>query len=137
MFATAAPASNVPAPEPTRPSATSPTATVKPMAGLGNELHIESNQHGISLQGEIDAHTGPELERTLADLLESSPTSVEIDMSGVTFMDSSGLRVVLALTRRARGQGGDIVLVAPTSVVSRLVEVSGLQAHLTIRGEAT
>lgn len=107
------------------------------MAGLGNELHIESNQHGISLQGEIDAHTGPELERTLADLLESSPTSVEIDMSGVTFMDSSGLRVVLALTRRARGQGGDIVLVAPTSVVSRLVEVSGLQAHLTIRGEAT
>ena len=103
------------------------------MAELGTDLDIEPGDEGVTLTGEIDAHTAPELDRALDPLLRRSPATVAVHMSGVTFMDSSGLRVVIAATQRARDGGGDLLLVAPTPAVRRLVEVSGLDDHLSLR----
>lgn len=105
------------------------------MSEIGTELVITAVGSGLELSGEIDAHTAPELDRRLGDLLADSPL-VELHMGGVTFMDSSGLRVLIAATEACRGRDGDLVLVTPTAIVSRLVEVSGLDGHFTIRADA-
>ena len=105
------------------------TTTVRPMSEIGAQLDISVTTDGWALNGEIDAHTAPTLERTLAQLPGDVAT---IDVAGVTFMDSSGLRVLMAATLRARESGGDLIIAHPTPGIVRLVEISGLSEHLRL-----
>jgi anti-anti-sigma factor len=101
------------------------------MAELGTQLQIAEDERGLVLDGEIDAHTAPRLEAAIERALEVSPT-VRLHMAGVSFMDSSGLRVMIATTESSRARGGDLVLEAPSATVARLIEISGLVDHLTV-----
>lgn len=104
-------------------------STVRRMSELGSQLDISPTDSGWALSGEVDAHTAP----SLAAALESLPGgTVQIDMSEVSFMDSSGLRVLLEATARARSAGGDVVVVRPSATVTRLVEISGLADQLRL-----
>src|SRR5580765_2581633 len=69
-----------------------PTTTVRRMSEMGSQLEISSLADGWKLSGEVDAHTAP----TLANAMVSLPPGlVKVDMQGVSFMDSSGLRVLM------------------------------------------
>ena len=99
------------------------------MSELGSQLEISATANGWTLSGEVDAHTAP----TLAGAMEALPGGVVmLDMAGVSFIDSSGLRVLMEASTRARQGGGDLVVVSPSPAVARLVEISGLgeQIHL-------
>lgn len=107
-------------------------ASVPAMADLGTQLDIEAVDDGFVLTGEIDAHTAPLLDDALGERMSSGSVTTRLDMGGVTFMDSSGLRVVIARTQSARTAGGDLVLASMTPTVQKLIEVSGLRDHLSI-----
>lgn len=90
-------------------------------------LFIATPETGVYvLSGEVDAHTAPQL----ADHFESLPGGAEgalvIDMAAVTFMDSSGLRVLIELNRRASEAGTSLTVRAPSRSVARIIEISGL-----------
>lgn len=102
------------------------------MSDIGTELQITPVDTGFELAGELDAHTAPSLEHRLQEQVEVS-SDIELHLAGLSFMDSSGLRVLLATTERCRTGDGDLVLVEPTPTVSRLLEVSGLADHFTVR----
>jgi anti-sigma B factor antagonist len=59
-------------------------------------------------------------------------SDIRLDMSGVEFIDSSGLGVLVAITEAARAAGGDLVVVAPGRAVVRLLELSGLAEHIHV-----
>lgn len=99
------------------------------MSELGAQLDIAANDAGWVLSGEVDAHTAPALAAALATLPDGVVT---VDVADVSFMDSSGLRVLLEATTRARGSGGEVVLARPTSAIIRLVEISGLADQLRL-----
>lgn len=105
------------------------------MSERGTQLTIESADGGLRLAGEVDAHTAPRLDEALAPLVDAGG-EVRLDISGVSFMDSSGLRVVIGATEATRAAGGDLVLVGPTDLVRRLLSVSGLTDHLTLVDES-
>ena len=101
------------------------------MSDLGARLEISASSTGWEVSGEIDAHTAP----TLAAAMAEMPTGVvTIDMAGVSFMDSSGLRVLIEAATRARDGGGDLVIANPTPGITRLVEISGLGGQLRLDG---
>ncbi len=101
------------------------------MSDLGARLEISASSTGWEVSGEIDAHTAPTLAAAMAEL----PTGVvTIDMAGVSFMDSSGLRVLIEAATRARDGGGDLVIANPTPGITRLVEISGLGGQLRLDG---
>ena len=83
------------------------------------------------MQGEIDAHTAPMLALAMAELPEGVAT---VDVAGVSFMDSSGLRVLIEAATRARDVGGDLVIMHSTPGIARLVEISGLGGQLRLDG---
>ncbi len=93
-------------------------------------LRVERGPESIVLIGEIDAHT----EAQVRDELTRAPDSgdVRVDLSGVTFIDSSGLRVVLQTHQNLLQEGRRLVLVAPSTAVSRLIVVAGLVSHLHV-----
>ena len=93
-----------------------------------NRLNIDrTGDDRFDVVGEIDAHSAPAL---AAALEESTADTIVVDMSGVTFMDSSGLRVLLALAERSGGRS--LQIVQPSRPIMRLFEVSGLVDHFDI-----
>jgi anti-anti-sigma factor len=79
---------------------------------------------GLRLEGEFDVANAPELAAAICDLA-AKDGPVDVDMSGVTFMDTAGLH---ALVEGARSLDGDprIVVVDPPSRVVRLMDLIGL-----------
>lgn len=100
------------------------------MSDLGAELNVSATPTGWKLLGELDAHTAPALATTMTEL---PPGEVIVDMAGVSFVDSSGLRVLLDATNRARANGGDLALSGPQASIKRLIEISGLGDFMHIR----
>lgn len=91
-------------------------------------LAITSDGSRVSAAGEIDAHTAP----NLAAAIQRAGSTVSLDLSGIEFVDSSGLRVLIDEHQRLTDAGGGLTIVAPSEAVSRLFEISGVADYLTI-----
>jgi anti-anti-sigma factor len=81
--------------------------------------------------GELDLATGPVLERTLRDLVESGFDRLVIDLRRLVFMDSSGLRLIMRIDEAARRDGTQLSLIAGPPAVQRVFETTGLLDRLT------
>lgn len=80
----------------------------------------------VTLSGELDIYTVPGLRRDVADLDPAADTLL-VDMSHVTLIDSSGLGALVGLRSRAAHAGRHVGIVAPTSSVVRVLEITGLR----------
>ena len=82
--------------------------------------------------GELDLAAAPDLEKRLAEAESSDPAAIVVEMGEVGFIDSTGLRVLLAAAARAREGGWSFRVVAPTPQVARLLELTRSEALLEI-----
>lgn len=97
------------------------------------DVHLNEPGDGrldASLSGEIDLSTVADLESRLEEGLRANPELLVIDLREVTFLDSSGLRLLLRLDERQRGREGRLVLVRGGRRVSRVFELTGADEHL-------
>jgi anti-sigma B factor antagonist len=87
----------------------------------------------LTLRGELDLATAPELEELVNERIDESQ-EVVIDLRGLEFMDSSGIRVLVAAHARAGRTGTRLFIVRPEpqSAVAKIVEVSGLDRELNL-----
>ena len=85
----------------------------------------------VTISGEIDIATS----QAMRDALTTGPgpAHLEVDLSDVTFMDASGIGVLLAARQRAVDGGGSLTLRAPSWAVRRLTGVLGLDELLGTR----
>ena len=87
-----------------------------------------------SLAGELDLTTEARARRVLLDALASRPRELIVDMSAVTFIDSTGLRVLLTLRNRAATTGTRVVLSKIGPPVARTLEIANLESFFEIDG---
>jgi anti-sigma B factor antagonist len=88
------------------------------------QLSIREADPGVFIvTGEIDAHSAPALEARLG---EAKCGSVVLDLSGVEFIDSSGLRVLVTQQQRRTAQGHHFAVADPSVCVQRLFDMVGL-----------
>lgn len=87
----------------------------------------------VIICGEIDIATTGNLRDALTTALTRGP-HIEADLSAVTFMDASGIGVLLAVAKQAMDAGGTLTLRAPSRTVRRLVEILGLDEVLPVAG---
>jgi anti-sigma B factor antagonist len=103
--------------------------------GLRVALVADARGVAVLLAGELDLETAPELEQQLAALEESQRTRVVIDLGGVTFMDSAGLKAILAASEFAQSHGHTLVLRRGPRQVQRLIELTGVGDRLTFEDD--
>jgi anti-anti-sigma factor len=84
----------------------------------------------VAVNGEVDTATSPRLEQALAEALDAGPPVVWVDLAGVTFMDASGVGVLVSAAKRAQDLGGRLTLCAPSSAVLRVLDAADLQGLL-------
>ena len=87
----------------------------------------EGEAHVVALRGEIHVTTAPRLAEHLTNAIESGKTAIVLDMSGVEFIDSTGLSVLLNALRFAGQRQGRLVLVCTNPTVLRLFQITGLE----------
>ena len=82
----------------------------------------------MTVRGEVDLDTAPQLRQKMTDVLSHGPeASLHLDLSGVSFMDSAGLLALFTARRTARLMGGDLVLTRTSPQVARLLAVTGAE----------
>jgi anti-anti-sigma factor len=93
-------------------------------------LTVQTEQHGdvvvLSIAGELDMATAPQLQDQITDLLDSGQNRLVLDLSDVSFCDSTGLSVFVRAKNSCDEIGGEVRLAAPQRGVRRILEVSGL-----------
>jgi anti-sigma B factor antagonist len=82
--------------------------------------------HVVSVAGEVDIATGPELERALLALPNDGAESVIVDFTECGFMDSTGLHILARSHQRLGRSGGRLAVVTANGGVLRVLELTGL-----------
>lgn len=93
----------------------------------------ENRQLTISLGGELDHHAAKGLMDSLDRCMEQNlPSKTILDLGGLTFMDSSGIAVVLRCKRRMEALGGNLVVVNIPRQAAKVLETAGLGRYINL-----
>jgi anti-sigma B factor antagonist len=86
----------------------------------------------VTVNGELDVSTVPAFNKELAELRHASASTVVLDLSATTFMDSTGLSAVLVAEMHARMRGQRFVVVAGPPHVHELFKLTGVDNFLEV-----
>jgi anti-sigma B factor antagonist len=85
----------------------------------------KDNTPVVSVSGRIDATTSKDLEAILSGLIDQNKSEIVIDLQGVTYISSIGLRVLLAAQKKVRAKNGSLILVSLQPFVREVFEMTG------------
>jgi len=89
----------------------------------------------VELSGELDQHSAPQVRDKLEACLDRGVTRIVYNMAGVTFMDSSGIGVILGRYRRLSSVHGSMDIVSAPESVNRILRMSGVYRLCTKEDE--
>ncbi|MGH2658474.1 MAG: STAS domain-containing protein [Actinomycetota bacterium] len=102
------------------------------------DLALESrNENGwavLQVRGEVDLYTSPQLRDGITELLDQGANRIVIDLSGIEFMDSTGLGVLVVGLKRAKERNGEFALVCREGSVQKILSITGLDRVFSIHG---
>jgi anti-anti-sigma factor len=102
---------------------------------------LEQGTRTISVRGELDLSTAPELEGPLTDAVENDAGSLLIDLTSCEFIDSTGIALIVRAWQRldSGGDGRSLAICSQNDQVRRVLEITGLELSIpvhTTRDEA-
>lgn len=107
---------------------------------LPQDLMVQTHRQGstvlVVVRGELDIATAPLLDAVLEGLVGVAPELVELDLSGVAFLDSHGLTTLTTARSRLAAAESVLVLRDPSPVVRRVLAICGLDRDFATAGAA-
>ena len=107
------------------------TGTTRKEAGLGLSINVGARQGGgtvVTLLGELDIASAPELRRTLERAIDADG-DVELDMRACSFVDSVGIATLVTAARQLSEQRRTLRLRGARERVRKILELAGLTSH--------
>ena len=86
----------------------------------------------VELAGDLDIVSAPALSSCLNDCLSEGCIEMTLDMTRLTFIDSSGLRVLVGVIKQLRSNGGRLILRNPPPIAQQVLGVTGLTPYLEV-----
>jgi anti-sigma B factor antagonist len=100
------------------------------------ELELSAREESgvaiLSVSGEVDLYTAPNLDERLSALIADGAHRIVIDFSDVEFLDSTGLGVVVKTLKRVREQEGSLMVVVPNDRIQKVFRITGLDQVVTL-----
>ena len=94
------------------------------------QIERSPDRECVAVLGELDIYTARSLERTVLELEDAKPLLLVIDLTGLSFIDSTGLSVLLAAAERARKQGRRLIVVRPPLPALRVFTLTRVDAGI-------
>lgn len=108
---------------------------------LTSPLHLSTvpdedrpSVYAVRLRGDVDAHGAPRLTEEIERLVASGARVLVVDCADVEFMDSSGLRALVAASQLLERDGGQLFIEGMSATVQRVLEITGLLSRYTRPG---
>lgn len=86
----------------------------------------------VEVDGDVDAHTAPMIREAVLKLLDEGHRHFVLDLGFVSFMDSMGLGVIVAITKRIREQEGSLRIASLSGRLLRILDLSGMRESYEI-----
>ena len=99
---------------------------------LGLSENIVDSQTVVEVRGDVDIHTAPQLRDRLIDVLTGGGKSVIVDLTSLTFMDSTGLGALVAARTHAEETNATLRIVCPSERLLKLFRITGLDRVFAI-----
>lgn len=100
------------------------------------DVTVTSRENGdrtvVEVTGEIDVYTAPALREELSRLVDGEHTNLVVDLTQVSFMDSTGLGVLVGALKKVRTLGGDLQLVITQERILKVFRITALTQVFTI-----
>jgi anti-sigma B factor antagonist len=93
---------------------------------------LSPDMYVISLTGEVDLYTAPELKQELVEVIGEGGREVVVDFSDTTFIDSTTLGVLVGGVKQLRTNDGRLSLVCDDRNITKIFEITGLDKVFTI-----
>lgn len=97
-------------------------------------LDVEERGDGtvIRVAGELDLETAPQLLAEADPHVDDGTGGLIVDLSGLAFIDSSGLSALIRINQRMIGTGRSFLIISPSPVVAKAFEITGLDQVLPL-----
>jgi anti-sigma B factor antagonist len=100
-------------------------------------LQIETAEAGgkivLTVRGDVDLSTSPELRTALTNAISTDPETVAVGLDDVNYMDSSGIATLIEALRTTRKKKINFLLVAPSKAVMRVMQMAKFDTVFDIR----
>lgn len=100
------------------------------MAMLSIETDTRQSVSLMKVKGRVDSETAPELDDALAKLLQDNRNKIVLDLEGVDYMSSAGLRAMVKAYQTAKKSGGDVRLASVSTPVEIILRTVGMMQML-------
>jgi anti-sigma B factor antagonist len=107
---------------------------IKQMSNSALNISTENYKRAavITISGRVDSSNAAEFDAALKNALAEGHHNLVIELSGVNYMSSAGLRAIVAAHRESRKKGGDVCLAAPSERVAEVLSLAGLHSVFTV-----
>ena len=100
----------------------------------GFDSELTDNELKIKLRGEIDHHSAAAVRVSIDEMIRShAPQRLTLDMSGVDFMDSSGLGLIMGRYTLMQSLGGEVCVLDPSPATERIMNLAGMERIINIK----
>ncbi len=96
------------------------------MADLKIETRMVNGKPVLDLTGEVDSYNAPKLRERMVTLIDEGNADLLINMTGVDYIDSTGLGTLVAGLKRASEKNGAIRIVCPNEQIFKVFNITGL-----------
>jgi anti-anti-sigma factor len=111
----------------------SPAERITELGQLTVRSDRRGDTHTIALSGEMDLSNAGEVERELLHAEATDARTIVVDLSELTFMDSTGIRLLIAADARSRADSCRLSLIRPPAAVARVLCIAGVDELLPFR----
>ena len=106
------------------------------MNNINGLVSIKEESRGdvliLKMSGRLDAVSSPAVERKIFDYLDRDKHKLLLDFSGIDYLSSAGLRMLLSVTKKIRSLSGKLILYSITMNVMEILKMSGFDHVLDI-----
>ena len=99
-------------------------------------MNISESKQGnvtiMQIQGKLDSMNSPELDKRLTSLVESGIRQIALDLAGIDYVSSAGLRVFLSAAKRLKQAQGKLALANLSAQVQQIFDIAGFESILPI-----
>jgi anti-sigma B factor antagonist len=95
--------------------------------------HVHGDRHTLILTGELDIAYAAQVEAMIKHLCASDVPGIALDLTGLTFIDSTGIRAVVAAQKLCQERAHEFAIVPGNAAVQRAFEATGLLGALPFR----
>jgi len=99
-------------------------------------MELSTTENGqvtvMSVSGRVDSATAPDLENALKQLVDNNKIRIVLDLTGVDYMSSAGLRAMVSTLKSVKRATGDLRLANPSSRVAEVLRLAGLTSIFSI-----